>query len=110
MTITPKLHPDRWRPRWAIGVAGILLAAALAAAILGILMAISDQLNHTDMFDGLGTMLGLLIAVPGVAVAVPLVVFFARRGGRVPFFIGAGLAAAVGLVFVWAEWIQPLLG
>ena len=46
-------------------------------------------------------LLGTIIGVPGLLAAMPLVIFLGRRGGRIPFFIGLGLAAAAVIGLTW---------
>lgn len=89
----------RWRPRWAFAVAIGALVLTLGTAGFGAFFIVSDLLDHSDMFDGLVAAIGVLIGVPGLLAAVPFVVFLARRGGKVPFFLGVGVVTAVVLWF-----------
>lgn len=91
----------RWRPPWAQAIAIILLVVCVASLGFGLLLVISDLSRHDDFLDGIGALIGGMIGLPGLLAGIPLVVFLARRGGRVPFFLGLALAVFAFAALVW---------
>lgn len=90
-------NPVRWRPRWAVvvAVAGVVLGAFTLG--VGLFFVISDLVERGDPFDGLVAVIGGMIGTPGLLTALPFAVFLARRGGKVPFFLGLGVVAVAAL-------------
>lgn len=93
--------PQRWRPGWAQATAIILLVACVGGFGFGLLLVIVDLSRHDDFLDGIGALIGGIIGLPGLIAGIPLVVFLARRGGRVPFFLGVGMAFAAAVALLW---------
>ncbi|MGC3955700.1 MAG: hypothetical protein QM804_15865 [Propionicimonas sp.] len=95
------VKPQRWRPRWAFALAIGWLVVCAAAVGFGVLLVVTDLLRHDDFLDGVVALLGGFIALPGLISGIPLVVFLARRGGKVPFVLGLGLGIVAGTALVW---------
>ncbi|MEA4945734.1 MAG: hypothetical protein VB080_15030 [Propionicimonas sp.] len=93
--------PSRWRPPWAQSVAIILLVVCVGTLGFGLLLVISDLSRHDDFLDGVGALIGGMIGLPGLLAGIPLVVFLARRGGRVPFVLGVAVAVLGFAALVW---------
>lgn len=92
--------PTRWRPRWAFVVAVIGLVLGVFALGTGTFFVVSDLVDRHDPFDGLVAVIGALIGIPGLLTALPFAIFLARRGGKVPFFLGVGVVVA-GALWLW---------
>ena len=95
------VNPTRWRPAWAFAVAIVLLVACAGGLGLGLMMVIDDLSRHNDFLDGIGAIIGGMIGVPALLAGIPLVIFLARRGGRVPFFLGLAFAVASMILLIW---------
>jgi hypothetical protein len=90
-------RPTRHRPRWALVAAvAVLVLGGLGSLLPGLALVVADLAERGEMFDGLGVVLGLALAVLGLlllVVAGTACVFMRRR----PVQVAAALTA-VGLV------------
>jgi hypothetical protein len=55
------------RPRALLAVLALGAALGLVVVVLGLLGVLADERRHDDLYDGLGTFFGLLIAAGGLA-------------------------------------------
>lgn len=98
---TGSANVARWRPQWAFATAIVLLVGCVGTLGFGLLMVIVDLSSRDDFLDGVGALIGGMIGLPGLLAGIPLAVFLARRGGRLPFFLGLVLGLIAGATVWW---------
>ncbi len=100
-TFTAAPAPTRPRARWALLAAvAVLVLGGLATLLPGIALVVSDLAERGEMFDGLGVVLGLALALPGLLLLVAAglaCVFMRRRPVQVAAVLTAlGMVLALG--------------
>lgn len=87
-------------------VLGVLCVPAAALAVFSIILIVGDERTHSDDWDGLGTLIGLIVgglALVFTAVLLALVAltrFARRKDSRRHLTVAAGISLLVALVFI----------
>ena len=87
-------------------VLGLMCVAAVGLVVFSIVLIVGDERTHSDDWDGLGTLIGLIaggLALMFTAVLLALVALtrFARRKDSRPHLtVAAGISLVVALVFI----------
>lgn len=87
-------------------VLGLLCVVAAALVVFSIVLIVSDERTHSDDWDGLGTLIGLIaggLALMFIAVLLALFAltrFARRKDSRRHLTVAAGISLVVALVFI----------
>lgn len=92
----PTRRQRQWTPVWARVLAWIVLVPSALGFVLGVRFIV--QGFGPETLAAVGLIVGPLLILLVIAIAVPALIFL-RQGGKTPFFISIGIAAAA-LLFV----------